>query len=289
MVFARDVLISLRPKQWYKNSLLFVCLVFAGHLQNASMWTTLLLSAAFFCLLTSCEYIINDIFDREKDSKHPVKKNRPIAAGRVGVRTGILIASALGTIALVGSYFMVNFNFFCIAAGYLALLLLYTLVLKHIIIADVITIAMGFVIRAVAGCLAIDVTISPWLIICTFLLAMFLALEKRWDELVLLADDAEDHRPTLSQYSTTLLEHFTTITVAATIVAYLMYATLAQHYAMMLTVPFAIYGLLRYMYLVHYKKQGGDPVVLFRDKALMVNLAIWGLLMLVMSLWGILV
>ncbi len=288
MIFVRDVLISLRPKQWYKNSLLFVCLVFAGHLGNASMWATLLLSAVLFCLLTSCEYIINDIFDREKDSKHPVKKKRPIAAGRVGVRTGILIASAFGIIALAGSYF-INLDFFLIAVGYLVMILLYTLVLKHIIIADVITIAMGFVIRAVAGCLAIDVIISPWLIICTFLLAMFLALEKRWDELVLLADDAEDHRPALSEYSTKLLEHFTTVTVAATIVAYLMYTTLAQHYATLLTTPFVIYGLLRYMYLVHYKKQGGDPVVLFRDKALMINLAIWGLLMLGMSLCGILV
>jgi len=252
------------------------------------MWTTLLLATALFCLLTSSEYIVNDIFDREKDRRHPVKKNRPIAAGRIGVRTGFAIALIIGALSLAGSYFLVNRDFLLISLGYLALILLYTLVLKHIIIADVITISMGFVIRAVAGCMAIGVEISPWLIICTFLLAMFLALEKRWDELVLLEDRAQDTRSTLSQYSAGLLEHFTTITVASTIVAYLMYATQQEHFATILTAPFAMYGLLRYMYLVQHKKKGGDPVAIFRDRALVGSVGLWGVLVLALSLWGIL-
>lgn len=283
------LLVSMRPSQWYKNTLLFVCIIFSGNLLNVSMWATLVLSFVYFCMLSGGEYLINDILDRERDKKHPVKSRRPIASGQLKISYALLFALLLIVPALVGAYLTVNVNFLVISASYVLLVLLYTFIFKHLVIADILVVSSGFVIRAVAGCLAIDVFISPWLIICTFLLALFLALEKRWHELTIMPADAEAHRPSLSEYSPKMLEQLIGIITGATIVSYLLYTTLAGNYVMTLTAPFAIYGLFRYLYLVHQKGLRAEPEAILLDKAMLINLGIWGLMVISIILYGILV
>jgi 4-hydroxybenzoate polyprenyltransferase len=279
------LLISIRPKQWYKNSLLFVGIVFSANLLDASMWGTVVLAFIYFCMLSSAEYLINDICDRERDRIHPLKSQRPIASGRLDVRYALLFALLLIGFSLLGAYLTINLNFLIISASYLLLILLYSLVLKRLIIADVLVISTGFVIRAIAGALAIDVAVSLWLIICTLLLALFLALEKRWHELSTLAGNAAEHRLTLSRYSPKMLERMIGITTGALIVSYVLYTFFARSVAMPLTVPFAIYGLIRYIYLAHQKGLGGELEVIFKDKAMLLNLGIWGLLVVSIMLY----
>ncbi len=278
----------MRPRQWYKNSLHFVGIVFSANILNGSMWLTLVLAFVYFCMLSGAAYLINDILDRERDKKHPVKSQRPVASGQLGALAAFLFALLLIVLALFAAYLTVNLNFFIISTSYTLLVLLYSLVLKRIVIADVLVISAGFVIRAVAGVLAIGLFPSLWLIICVFLLALFLALEKRWYELVILSGDAATHRASLSEYSIKMLEQLIGITTAVTIVAYLMYATLAANPAMVATTPFAIYGLFRYLYLVHYRGSEAEPQVVFKDKAMLINLGIWGLLVISIILYGIL-
>ncbi len=280
---------SIRPRQWYKNSLLFVGIVFSANILNVSMWATVVLAFIYFCMLSAGEYLINDILDREWDRRHPVKCERPIASGELKVPHALLFAFLLVVLSLFGAYLTINLKFFFFSASYLLLALSYSLIFKHLIIADVIVISIGFVIRAAAGSLAINVLISPWLIICTFLLALFLALEKRWHELMTLADDAKTHRPSLSQYSTRMLEQLIGITTGALMVSYLLYTFFAGNDVMLLTAPFAIYGLFRYLYLIHQRGSGTEPEVVFKDKAMLINLGIWGLLVISIILYGILV
>ena len=169
----RLFIISMRPQQWYKNSLLFVCIVFSANIFNVAMWATLVQALIYFCMLSAGEYLINDILDRKRDRRHPVKSRRPIASGRLKVSNALLLALFLIASSLLSAYLTINLNFFIISASYMVLILAYSLIFRHIIIADVLVISIGFVIRAVAGCLAISVFISPWLIVCTFLLAQF--------------------------------------------------------------------------------------------------------------------
>ena len=284
----RYLLISVRPKQWYKNSLLFVGIVFSANILNVSMWATVLLAFIYFCMLSAGEYLINDILDRERDRKHPVKSQRPIASGQLKVSHSFLFALLLIVLALLGAYLTISLNFLLISASYLILVLFYSLVFKRLVIADVLAISTGFVIRAVAGALAITVVISPWLIICTFLLALFLALEKRWHELVTLDSDAEAHRSNLAQYSTRMLEKLICITNGALVVSYLLYTFFAGNIAMLLTAPFAVYGLFRYLYLVHERRYGVEPEEVFKDKAMLINLGIWGLFVVSIILYKIL-
>ncbi len=283
------LLISVRPRQWYKNILLFVGIVFSANILNASMWGTVLSAFIFFCMLSAGEYLVNDVLDRERDREHPVKCKRPIASGRLRTSHAILFALLLIALALIGAYLAINAAFLLISASYAVLALLYSLALKHLVIADVLVISAGFVIRAVAGCLAIDVVVSPWLIICTFLLALFLVLEKRWSELAALSDDAAGHRPSLAGLSTKMVEQLIGITTGALIVSYLIYISLGKYDAMLLTLPFAVYGLFRYLYLVHQKGIAADPEAVFKDKAMLINLDIWILLVVVIILYGIMV
>ena len=284
----RYLLISIRPKQWYKNSLLFVGIIFSANILNVSMWATVLLAFIYFCMLSAGEYLINDILDRARDKIHPIKSQRPIASGQLKVSHAFLFALLLIALALLGSYFTISLNFLIISASYLMLVLFYSLIFKHLVIADVLAISTGFVIRAAAGALAIDVFVSPWLIICTFLLALFLALEKRWHEAATLGSDAEAHRSSLSQYSIKMIEQLIGITNGALIVSYLLYTFFVGNTAMLLTAPFAIYGLFRYVYLVHERRSGVEPEVVFKDKAMLINLGIWGILVISIILYGIL-
>lgn len=286
MKVAKYLLISTRPKQWYKNILLFAGIIFSANMLNISMWAKVIPAFIFFCMLSAGEYLINDVLDRERDRKHTVKCKRPIASGRLKVSHALLFALLLIVLALLGSYLVINIRFLIISASYVLLALFYSLVLKRLVIADVLVISIGFVIRAVAGCLAIDVFISPWLIICTFLLALFLALEKRWGELVILSDEAKGHRTSLSGFSAKMLEQLIGITTAALIVCYMLYTFFSEYDAMLVTIPFVIYGLFRYLYLAHQKGVGADPEVVFKDKAMLINLGIWVLLVMLIILIG---
>ena len=260
----KALIISMRPKQWYKNLILFVGIVFSHNLFSFSMWFNIISAFTIFCMLSGGDYVINDILDVERDKRHPAKRKRPIASGRLKKSHAILFASTLIILALSGSY-LINYLFFIVSIMFFFLHNAYTLFLKHIILVDVLTISINFVIRAIAGCLAISVLISPWLIICAFLLALFLALGKRRHELVLLGEEAKTHRKILEEYSTAMLEQMISITSGALIISYSLYTFLADNNYMMLTIPFAVYGLFRYLFLVHAKNFGGETEMIFKD------------------------
>lgn len=276
---------SLRPKQWYKNLLIFVGIIFSFNILNFQMWSNVIVAFAIFCMLSGSEYIINDIFDVEKDRQHPVKRKRPIASGELKISQALVFSFTLISVALFGAYLM-NQKFFGISVLFLLSTLTYSIWLKHVILVDALMISTNFVIRAVAGCLAVDVSISPWLIVCTFLLALFLAFGKRRHELVLLGGSAERHRKILAEYSVELLEQLVSIVAGALIISYSMYTFMSGNSYMMLTIPFVIYGLFRYLFLVHTKNIGGEPEMIFKDKGMVISMAIW-IILCVAILYGI--
>ena len=280
MMMLSSLIKSMRPKQWYKNFIIFVGIVFSISIFNFLMWLNVIFAFIFFCMLSGSEYIINDILDIEKDRQHPIKCKRPIASRELKLSHAILFSLILIVIALFGSY-LINIKFLMISITYLLLILSYSLFLKHIIIVDLLVISIGFVIRAIAGCLAIDVVISPWLIICTFMLALFLALGKRRHELLLLGDEAKNHRKILKEYSTEMLDQMIDITTGALIISYSMYTFLADNIYMMLTIPFMIYGLFRYLFLVHAKNLGGEPEMIFKDRGMLICMFLWTVLVVV--------
>jgi 4-hydroxybenzoate polyprenyltransferase len=272
--FLQISITALRPYQWYKNILIFAGVVFSANITNWSMIYTACLGFISFCLLSGSEYIINDLIDREQDRIHPVKCRRPIASGSLKTSQIVPILVLLILLFLVLDY-LVNTTFLFISLGYFFLIILYSLKLKHIIILDILVISSGFVIRAIAGCIAINVSISPWLILCTFLLALFLAIGKRRNELSLLIGNASAHRYSLNGYSISVLEQFLNITSASVIVAYMLYTFHTDNYYLMFTIPFPIYGIFRYLILIHKDGFGGEPEKLFTDKALLINLVLW--------------
>jgi len=228
-------------------------------------------------MLSGGDYVINDILDSERDKRHPAKRKRPIASGKLKKSHAILFATVLIILALCGSY-LINYLFFIVSIMFFFLHNAYTLFLKHIILVDVLTISTNFVIRAIAGCLAISVLVSPWLIICAFLLALFLALGKRRHELVLLGEEAKTHRKILEEYSTEMLEQMISITSGALIISYSLYTFLADNNYMMLTIPFAVYGLFRYLFLVHAKNFGGETERIFKDRGMVISMVLWAVL-----------
>ncbi len=277
----KDLFTSVRPHQWYKNSLLFVCVIFSGNILNGEMWSTAALAFAYFCLAAGGGYLVNDVIDRASDRRHPVKKDRPVAAGRLKVSHALTWAAVFMVGALTAAALTLPPLFTVALAAYVALALLYSTALKYHVLLDVLTVASGFVLRAVAGCLAVGVSISSWLIVCTFLLALFMALEKRWYEVATLpADDGP--RQGIFVYSASLLEKYISATTGALIVAYLFYATVGSQVVMLATVPLVIYGLFRYQYLVHDKRRGGEPSDVFRDRPLLITAALWTLLVMVL-------
>lgn len=237
-----------------------------------------MIAFASTCFLSSSIYIFNDIVDYEKDRHHPKKKHRPIASGKLSMKIafigGVLflaLAAALGIAAGKG--------FLKAAGAYFVLQAVYSTYLKHIVILDIIAIAAGFVLRAVAGAWAINVAISPWLLICAALLALFLASAKRRHELLLLEDVSSDHRPVLNEYSLELLDEITSTISSATITTYALYTFFSRSgkdYLMMVTIPFVVYGILRYQYLIHTKNEGGSPEdILIKDRPLIINILLW--------------
>ncbi len=269
----------MRPKQWTKNLVVFAGLVFSANFFNPGMLIRVVQAFAIFCLAAGAIYIFNDIRDVEKDRRHPEKKNRPLAAKKIkpGAATlaGVLLmlASLIWGLTLSGIFTLT-------VLIYIVLNIAYTSGLKHLVILDVFIITAGFVIRAAAGALVIDVPISSWLLIVTTLISLFLGFAKRRHELITLGDKAPRHRPSLEEYSPELLDQFISIVAAATIIAYSLYAftsvTAQVHHYLMLTVPFVIYGILRYLYLVYQKNLGGAPeLILLRDKYLIAVILLW--------------
>ena len=280
---AFNLLISLRPGQWAKNLLVFAGLLFGLRLLDLTAVVRACAAFAIFCLLSGVVYLINDIADRDTDRQHPLKAQRPIASGALPVPTAATAAIVLGVVALTAA-FALGPRFFIVAAFYLALLGLYSGLLKHIVIIDVLTVAVGFVLRAVAGAVVVDVDISHWLLVCTILLALFISLAKRRHELLLLADDAASHRPILGEYTPYLLDQMIAVVTASTLIAYVFYTIspeTEQKFGTQwlgLTVPFPLYGIFRYLYLVHQRKGGGSPAdLLLTDRPLLVCVTLWAL------------
>jgi 4-hydroxybenzoate polyprenyltransferase len=278
---ALSLLVSLRPEQWTKNLLVFAALIFAEKLFDSAALAAAFAAFAIFCGLSSVVYLVNDVVDRDSDRRHPLKRRRPIAAGDVSVPAALSTAAVIGTISMAGALF-VGTRLGLVAAAYLLLMGLYSGPLKHIVILDVLTISIGFVLRAVAGAVAIDVTISHWLFVCTILLALFISFSKRRHELVLLADDAMNHRPILGEYSPYLLDQMIAIVGACTLISYIFYTispeTIAKFHTswLGLTIPFPMYGLFRYLYLVHRREGGGSPAdLLINDRPLLACVTLW--------------
>jgi 4-hydroxybenzoate polyprenyltransferase len=275
------LLASTRPEQWTKNLFVLAGLLFGGRLlQHDAVWHA---AAAFviFCALSGAVYLFNDVADREADQRHPLKRTRPIASGAVPPREA-LAAAALLSLAGIGAASLLSVQLALISAGYLALLLLYSTSLKHFVIIDVLTISAGFVLRAAAGAVAVSVPIGHWLLVCTTLLALFLALSKRRHELTLLGDGAIGHRRILEEYSPYLLDQMIAVVTASTVIAYSLYAIsdeTAAHFGtarLGLTIPFVLYGIFRYLYLVHQKRGGGSPAaMLVTDRPLLACVGLW--------------
>jgi 4-hydroxybenzoate polyprenyltransferase len=271
---------SVRPRQWVKNLFVFAGVIFSHKLFTPDAWLALA-AFAVFCALSGVVYLLNDVADRERDRAHPVKRLRPIASGALSVPAAVtaalvLAGGALAAAAALGGSFLVT------AVAYVTLLVLYSVWLKHVVIVDVLTVSSGFVLRAVAGAVAIDVEISGWLLICTILIALFLALGKRRHEYLTLDAEATRHRPILAEYSAALLDQMIAVVTASTVTAYALYTmspeTVAKFDTHLLpaTLPFVLYGIFRYLYLLYRRQLGGNPSELFlNDRALILNTILW--------------
>lgn len=280
---AASLFVSLRPDQWSKNLIVFAALIFAVKLLDPAALANALAAFLIFCALSGAVYLINDVADREQDRQHPIKRMRPIASGDLAPGTAMTFAVVLSAATLAGAVAL-RPVFGVVAAAYLALFVVYTRWLKHIVVLDVMTIALGFVLRAVAGGLVIDVHISNWLLVCTMLGALFLGLAKRRHEITLLAGGAGGHRKILEEYDPYLLDQMIGVVAAATMVAYIIYCASPETHAyfgtdwMVLTTPFPVYGLFRYLYLVHRKAGGGSPSdMLLTDRPLLACVLLWGI------------
>ncbi len=282
----RALLISMRPKQWIKNVLIFTALVFDEKLLDPQALLNTVAGFILFCLVSSTVYILNDITDLEADRSHPKKRNRPIASGALPISVARWSVFLLLLVTFPLAY-LLSSSFFLILLSYWLLSLAYSKWLKHIVIIDVFVLASFYVIRVIAGLTLIEVTrFSPWLYVVTTLLALYIGLGKRRAELSLLSDDAFAHRKVLDGYTIPLLDQYITIVSATTIVAYSLYTfsapNLPENHTMMLTIPFAIYGILRYLYLVQTNQGGGAPEdELLTDRPLQITMILWGLVVLV--------
>ncbi len=273
-------LVSLRPRQWAKNLFVFAAVVFSQNLFTPLFWPAL---GAFviFCGLSGAVYLINDVADMEKDRRHPVKRLRPIASGALP-RSAAAALGALLVVASLAAAFALARPFGLVATGYAVLLIAYSFWLKSLVIVDVLTVAIGFVLRAIAGAEAVDVDISGWLIICTVLIALFLALGKRRHEFLSLEGAAAEHRPILAEYSEGFLDQMIAVVTASTTMAYALYTmwpeTVSKFHTRLLplTFPFVLYGIFRYLYLLYHLDLGGNPSdLLLSDRALLVNTLLW--------------
>jgi 4-hydroxybenzoate polyprenyltransferase len=277
---------TLRPKQWTKNGFIFAALVFDVKLFQIEPFVKTLLGFVLLCLISGTVYLINDLVDIEKDRQHPIKKNRPIPSGQVPFKAALITAIILPTLCLPLS-FLLNIYFGIIITAYLLLQIAYSLCLKDIVIVDVLTIAAGFVLRVAAGVPLVEAErFSPWLYVFTVLLALFLGLGKRRQELILLKDQAFNTRSILNEYNIPFLDAMMSIVTTGTVITYAFYTfsapNLPDNHLMMLTIPFIIYGIFRYLYVVHVQGNGGAPdEVLLTDKSIQIDIVLFGLAVIV--------
>lgn len=272
---------AMRPRQWVKNVFVLAGVLFAGRLFDRGALLRSFAAFALFCAAASAVYLVNDVADREQDAQHPTKRMRPVASGRLSPGAALVAAMSLGAVALAGAAILSG-PLLAFLAGYLALTYAYSFGLKRVFIVDALVVAAGFVVRAAAGAAVIDALISPWLILCTFQLALFLSLGKRRHELVLLGEEAPAHRDALSRYSVPLLDSWLTALSGATIVAYALYTQAprtVEHFGtthLIYTVPFVVFALFRYQHLLVQGGKGGDPgSVLLRDPGLILAVLAW--------------
>ncbi len=290
MNWTRELLRSMRPKQWTKNVVIFAALVFDGKIADPYYLIRTVVGFVIFCFVSGAVYLLNDLTDIEKDRQHPSKRNRPLAAGRLPVRTAQGALAGILLICLPLS-FALDPLFGAIVTLYFLLHVAYSLSLKNVVIVDVLTIAAGFVLRVGAGAVLVDAErFSPWLYVCTVLLALFLGFSKRRGELVLLEGRAGQHRAILEEYSLPMLDEMISVVTATTVLAYAALYTfdpsnphLPDNNAMMLTIPFVLYAIFRYLYLIHQKGETAPPdEVLLRDRPLLATMVLWGLMVLLL-------
>jgi 4-hydroxybenzoate polyprenyltransferase len=269
-------LAALRVRQWPKNLLLFSGLVFAAKIGDGTRWLEAIAAFAAYCLASSAAYLVNDVRDVEHDREHPVKRHRPIAAGELPERRALALAAALATAAFALAGALGSWSALLLA-GFLVLQATYSFGLKHVVLLDVMAIAALFVVRAAAGAEAVHVRISPWLLVCTALLALFLGLAKRRGELVLVGAERTPGRPVLEGYSLELVDQLVSVVAASTISAYALYTfTARDSKAMMATIPFVLFGVFRYLYLIHRHDLGEEPeTVLLKDVPTLACVAAW--------------
>jgi len=277
----RAVIDSLRLKQWTKNLLIFAGILFSQNIFVLPMLINVLSAFAIFCLLSGAVYLFNDIGDIERDRKHPLKSLRPLASGRLSIREAFIAFTVIVVTGLGASFYLGPY-FFAVALGYVLLQIAYTFFLKYVVILDVFAIAAGFVLRVIAGAVVIDVDISSWLIICTILLSLFLGFSKRRHELESLDQSAREHRKVLGDYSVYLLDQMISVVTASTVVCYALYTMSDETVSkfgttkLIFTVPFVLYGIFRYLYLVHKKGEGGNPEnILVKDIPLIIDIFLW--------------
>ena len=274
---------SLRPRQWTKNVAIFAALVFAQRLFELQSLRDTIFAFFLFCLLSGSVYILNDLIDIEQDKKHPQKSKRPLASGKLRPSVAITVGTIIMAVSIAISY-RLSIPFGMVATAYLILQVVYSFYLKHQVILDVFCVAAGFVLRVVAGAEVIHVPISSWLLICTILLSLFLAMSKRRHELILLEDNAVHHRKILYEYSPYFLDQMISVVTSSTVVAYALY-TMSEETVkkfntdnLKFTIPFVIYGIFRYLYLIHQKNEGGSPErILLTDRPLIINILLYGL------------
>lgn len=282
----RDVAVLLRPWQWSKNLILFAGMVFSLHLADSEYLVRSVAAFLVFCTASSAIYVLNDLFDVERDRRHPEKANRPIAAGRISVRAAGVIATVLVVVAGAAGY-RIGMQFLQVLACFFVINFAYSFRLKNVVLLDVMTLAGSFVLRAVAGVAALrpldaNLEISPWLLVCTMFLALFLGLGKRRHELALLESGASGHRPSLGDYSPKFLDQLITIVSAGTLIAYAIYTiapgTVSKFHSpwLILTFPFVAYGVFRYLFLMQARSGGGNPSrTLYRDLPILLTCAGW--------------
>jgi 4-hydroxybenzoate polyprenyltransferase len=274
----REIFILMRPKQWTKNLLVFAALTFSVRTAHIYMLGQAIIGFVLFCLVSSCVYILNDYVDRERDRSHPEKKHRPLASGAVNPQTALTFG-----VVMLSACFFVAFRFHlslgCVLLLYFILNVLYSLRLKHVVIIDLLIVASGFVLRAVGGGLVIGVPLTPWFVVCTLLLALFLAISKRRHELYLLKSDKSAHRQVLEHYSMDLLNQMNAIVTTATVMSYALFTFTSGHTIhLMWTLILVLYGIFRYLYLIHVEGQGGKPErLLLEDKHILLTVVLYAL------------
>jgi len=285
------VLVAIRPRQWTKNLLLFAGVMFSLNLGSATLLMRACLGFAVFCLLSSAVYLVNDVIDADQDRRHPHKRWRPVASGRISPTFALGVAWFLAAIGLGGAFWL-STRFAGLALSYFMLMVVYSKWLKRVAPLDVLIISMGFVLRAVAGAVVVDVAISQWLVVCTTFLALFIALCKRRHELTALGKVAGEHRRALTAYSPVLLDQFIILAATSAVMSYTLYTlsprTVAEfgHAHLVYTVPLVVFAIFRYLYLVHQENGGGKPeVLLFADVPLLVTITTWAVMAAAVIYW----